>query len=177
MLGTETSTRPSSIPRSIWKRSSKFLWTSRRRIARREKSRHRSHSQNPSITGPSGARRNWASVDGRRKRSSKTMTTPFRPQRGREKVLMHQKLCGVKRASRCCKHVPTGLPKENGRTTSHHATRHIKSVMLSSTLRIPFQRRSKRLNDGDHSWPRVGLIRSCRHHLADGLVGESREIS
>ena len=47
----------------------------------------------------------------------------------------------------------------------------------SMNVRIPFQRRSKRLNDGDHSWPRVGLIRSCRHHLADGLVGESREIS
>ncbi len=47
----------------------------------------------------------------------------------------------------------------------------------SMNVRIPFQRRSKRLNDGDHSWPRVGLIRSWRHHLADGLVGESREIS
>ena len=29
---------------------------------------------------------------------------------------------------RCGKHVPTGLPKEIGRTTSHHATRHIKSA-------------------------------------------------
>jgi hypothetical protein len=47
----------------------------------------------------------------------------------------------------------------------------------SMNVRIPFQRRSKRLNDGDHSWPGVGLIRSCRHHLADGLVGESCEIS
>ena len=47
----------------------------------------------------------------------------------------------------------------------------------SMNVRIPFQRRSKRPDDGDHSWPRVGLIRSCRHHLADGLVGESREIS
>ncbi len=43
-------------------------------------------------------------------------------------------------------------------------------------MRIEFQRRSKRLNDGDHSWPRIGLIRSGRHHLAYGIVGEPREL-
>ena len=42
---------------------------------------------------------------------------------------------------------------------------------------IEFQRRPKRLNDGDHSWPSVGLIRSGRHHLAYGLVGEPREVA
>ena len=47
----------------------------------------------------------------------------------------------------------------------------------SMNVRIPFQRRSKRLNDGDHSWPGVGLIRSGGHHLTDGFVGESCEIT
>ncbi len=43
-------------------------------------------------------------------------------------------------------------------------------------MRIPFERGAEGLDDGDHAGPCVGLIDSA-HHLTDGFVGESCEIT
>lgn len=44
-------------------------------------------------------------------------------------------------------------------------------------VRIPLQRRPEGLDDGDHAGASVGLIDGSGHHLADGFVGESCELS
>ena len=43
-------------------------------------------------------------------------------------------------------------------------------------VRVPVQRRPEDLDDGDHAGPSVRLV-DGDHHLADGFVGESRELS
>jgi hypothetical protein len=42
---------------------------------------------------------------------------------------------------------------------------------------IPFERRGKGLYDGNHTGPGIGLVDGSGHHLADGFVGESCELS
>ena len=44
-------------------------------------------------------------------------------------------------------------------------------------MRIPCERGAEGLDDGDHAGACVGLIRSGGHHLTDGFVGESCEIT
>ena len=44
-------------------------------------------------------------------------------------------------------------------------------------VRIPIERRSKGLDDSHHAWTSVGLLDDGGHHLADGFVGESCELS
>jgi len=42
---------------------------------------------------------------------------------------------------------------------------------------MPLERRAKGLNDGDHAGPGVGFVDGGDHHLADGVIGESNELS
>lgn len=44
-------------------------------------------------------------------------------------------------------------------------------------MRIELERTSEGLDDSDHAGASVGLIDGGGHHLADGLVGESGELS
>ena len=44
-------------------------------------------------------------------------------------------------------------------------------------VKIPSKRGSKGLYHGDHSGLRVGLVDGGGHHLPDGSVGESGELS
>ena len=44
-------------------------------------------------------------------------------------------------------------------------------------VRVPLQRRAEGLDDGDHAGSRIGLLDRRGHHLADGFVGESCELS
>jgi len=42
---------------------------------------------------------------------------------------------------------------------------------------VPSKRRPEGLNDGHHAGARVGLVDGGRHHLVDGFVGESCQLS
>ena len=44
-------------------------------------------------------------------------------------------------------------------------------------VRVPSKRRTKGLDDGNHTGASVGLVDGGGHHLADGLVGESGQLS
>ena len=44
-------------------------------------------------------------------------------------------------------------------------------------VRVPLQRRAESLDDGNHAWASQRLVDVGDHHLANGFVGESRELS
>src|SRR3990172_12333474 len=44
-------------------------------------------------------------------------------------------------------------------------------------VRVPLQRRAESLDDGNHAWACLGLLHGASHHLANGFVGESSELS